>query len=704
MDKASPWILGPSKILLFLAGAIPFLFLMTVPARDWTTQLWLGGAVFLVALLLRTLFPDRRWMPIALILLSLYLTGRYAWWRATRTLGIGDPRIRGYEYPFIFLLFGAELYSWIITALGYVQSLNPLSRKAEPLKEDSMLWPEVDVFITTYNEPLSIVRPTVLGALNLDWPPEKLAVYLLDDGNRQEFREFADAAGVLYLARPEHRHAKAGNLNFAFARSSGKYIAVFDCDHVPTRSFLQTTVGILENNPGCSFVQTPHHFYSPDPYERNLDVFHEIPGEGALFYGVVQDGNDFWNATTFCGSCTVLRRAALEEVGGIAVDTVTEDAHTSLRLHKKGWGSAYLNLPQAAGLATTTLSAHIRQRVRWARGMIQIFRIENPLVTPGLGFFQRLCYLNGMMHFLFSLPRIVFLLAPLAYLYFGIKIFDADAYSIAAYAFPVIALALLANSQIQGSHRHSFWNEVYETTLAPYILLPTLQALVAPKRGSFNVTSKEGVIGEGFFDRRIERPFVVLWLLNLGGLVAGIYRYSRGLGDIPTIVLTFLWALHNMVLLGATLAVGWESTQRRIRPRIPLRLPARILGPGQKVLSGETEDMSDLGVRLRIGQGEPLAIGERLLLQIALFDKVHDFPCTLVGLDEFSVRLNFLPLSLAEERNLVLILYGRADAWIGIRARNARDRILSSLGRLAKFALMGQGRLLRALFMERPTP
>nr|MDA8028679.1 UDP-forming cellulose synthase catalytic subunit [Nitrospiraceae bacterium] len=530
LARSSPGALFPVQVALLLALILPLLFLMTIPAHDWSTQLWLGAAVFLMALILRAAFPGRKWMLITLISLSIFLTGRYGWWRATQTLGIGDPRIQGYEYPFIFLLFGAELFSWIVTVLGYFQSISPLRRKAEPLTKDPSLWPEVDVFITTYNEPLSIVRPTVLGALNMDWPPDKLTVYLLDDGNRPAFREFAEAAGVRYLARPEHRHAKAGNLNYALPRSSGKYIAMFDCDHIPTRSFLQATIGILENNPGHSFVQTPHHFYSPDPYERNLDVFHEIPNEGALFYGVVQDGNDFWDATTFCGSCAVLRRSALEGIGGMAVDTVTEDAHTSLLLHKKGWKSAYLNLPQAAGLATTTLSAHIRQRVRWARGMIQIFRIDNPLFAPGLGLFQRLCYLNGMMHFLFSLPRMIFLLAPLAYLYFGIKIFDADAYSIAAYAFPVLAMALLTNSTLQGNHRHSFWNEVYETTLAPYIFLPTLLALINPKAGSFNVTSKEGVVREEFFDHKIARPFVIFWLLNLGGLVAGVYRLAKGLG------------------------------------------------------------------------------------------------------------------------------------------------------------------------------
>jgi len=48
----------------------------------------------------------------------------------------------------------------------------------------------------------------------------------------------------------------------------------------------------------------------------------------------------------------------------------------------EGLGTAYINIPQAAGLATERLSAHVGQRIRWARGMIQILRIDNPLLAP----------------------------------------------------------------------------------------------------------------------------------------------------------------------------------------------------------------------------------------------------------------------------------------------------------------------------------
>ena len=126
-----------------------------------------------------------------------------------------------------------------------------------------------------------------------------------------------------------------------------------------------------------------------------------------------------WNASFFCGSCAVLKRQPLEEVGGIAVETVTEDAHTALKMHRRGYQTAYLNIPLAAGLATESLADHIGQRMRWARGMAQIFRLDNPLLGKGLNWAQRLCYSNAMLYFLNGGPRLIFLTAPLAFLLLG---------------------------------------------------------------------------------------------------------------------------------------------------------------------------------------------------------------------------------------------------------------------------------------------
>ena len=105
-----------------------------------------------------------------------------------------------------------------------------------------------------------------------------------------------------------------------WAKTNGEYIAIFDCDHIPTRSFLQITMGWFIKDSNLALIQTPHHFFSPDPFERNLRKFRDMPNENELFYGLIQDGNDLWNASFFCGSCAILKRGPLLEVGGIAVE------------------------------------------------------------------------------------------------------------------------------------------------------------------------------------------------------------------------------------------------------------------------------------------------------------------------------------------------------------------------------------------------
>ena len=361
--------------------------------------------------------------------------------------------------------------------------------------------------------------------MNIDWPSDKLKVWILDDGKREEFRQFAEDAGVGYMTRDDNKHAKAGNINRTLKKLTAPYVTIFDCDHVPTRSFLQVTIGWFIRDQKLGMLQTPHHFYSPDPFERNLHQFRIIPNEGELFYGIVQDGNDFWNATFFCGSCAILRRTALDEIGGIAVETVTEDAHTSLRMQINGWNTAYINIPQAAGLATESLGGHVKQRVRWARGMIQILRTDNPLFAKGLKPFQRLCYFNAMSHFLYALPRLIFLSAPLIYLVLGQVNVPGYWAAILAYAFPHLVLSSITNSRIQGQHRHSFWNEVYETILSPFILLPTLLAIINPKLGSFEVTAKGGIVAKRYFDTQIAMPFLLMMGLNVLGQVMGIFRF-----------------------------------------------------------------------------------------------------------------------------------------------------------------------------------
>lgn len=648
----------PILLWLLILSSIFFFCLVVTTPFTWPGQLFFLISVWATAMFVRRI-PGN--LPtLILIALSVLASCRYGWWRATNTI----PHDAGWETFFAIGLFLAELYTWIVLLLGYIQTAWPLKRQILALPVDTQLWPSVDVFIPTYNEPLNVVKPSVLAATGIEWPSDKINIYILDDGKREEFKEFAKQAGVGYVTRPDNSHAKAGNLNHALKKTYGEFVAVFDCDHLPTRSFLKATMGWFLKDARCAMVQTPHHFFSPDPFERNLDTFRRVPNEGALFYGLIQDGNDFWNASFFCGSCAVLRRKPLEEVGGVAVETVTEDAHTALKLHRLGYTTAYINIPQAAGLATESLAGHIGQRIRWARGMAQIFRIDNPFLGKGLSFFQRVCYSNAVLHFFYGIPRLIFLTAPLSYLYFQIHIISASAAMITLYVLPHIFQANLANAHIHGPHRHSFWAELYESVLAWYITLPTTLAVINPNAGKFNVTVKGGLIKKDFFDWTISKPYLVLVALNFVGLGFGLLRLVYlNTFEMATVSLNLIWTVYNLLILGAAIGVAAETRQVRVSHRVSAKLLAALqLSDGSRIMC-HTENYSMTGLGLVFQQALELAVGEQVSASLWLDEIEYSFPALVTLSQDNRIGVRFAALSIKQEAELIQCTFARAEAW-----------------------------------------
>ncbi|MFS2059647.1 UDP-forming cellulose synthase catalytic subunit [Kosakonia cowanii] len=651
------------KILSLLLALVmlPLALLVIITPMDSQKQ-YIFGLISIGALFIAGTLSKKRSVSLVMVAMSVLLSTRYMYFRLTQTLHFNSE----IETLLGMGLFLAEVYVWVMLLLSYLQTAWPLKRDIVPLPDDTSLWPTVDVYIPSYNEPLEVVRDTVLAAQCLDYPRDKLKIYLLDDGKRSEFAVFAADVGVGYITRNDNAHAKAGNLNHAMKLTHGELICVFDCDHVATRIFLQATVGGFLQDPKLALVQTPHYFYSPDPFERNLSVGRNIPNEGALFYGPIQQGNDNWNATFFCGSCAVIRRSALDQIGGFAVETVTEDAHTALKLQRLGWGSAFIDIPLAAGLATERLVLHVIQRTRWARGMTQIFRLDNPLLGRGLTLQQRLCYLSAMLYYQFALPRIAFLTAPLAYLLFNLNIIHSSASLIFAYALPHLFLAVYVNSRLNGRFRYSFWGEIYDLVLAFHIVLPTAVTMLFPKRGKFNVTDKGGLLNVGYFDFSVVRPHLIIALLLGAGVIAGIVRACAHdyFGVDPRVIaLNVGWGLYSLIFLLAAIAVARETRQTRKTIRIEVEIPVLIHYASGIVSRSQTADLSMGGCRIVAPDDRHLndAIEE---IELLLHSGAIALPVQTVASDESAIRLMFNDIPLARRRELVRVVLARADAWI----------------------------------------
>ena len=677
-----------------LAAVLPVVALVLTVPSETAGQLLFGGIAVAGALVFG------RWQGrrggIALGLLALLVSTRYLVWRTTHTLGFDNIP----SALFGTGLYFAELYAWLILVLGLVQTGWTLDRPVVPVRGASEDWPTVDIYIPSYNESLDIVRYTVFAAMDLDYPAGRFRVFILDDGKREEFRAFAAEAGCGYITRDNNLHAKAGNLNAAMTKTDGDLIAIFDCDHVPTRAFLQLTVGWFQRDRWLALIQTPHHMYSPDPVQRNLGGIEGMVGEGDLFYGPVQGGNDLWNATFFCGSCAVIRRAALMETGGFAGETVTEDAHTALKLQRTGWNTAYIGARLSAGLATERLVMHVGQRIRWARGMTQILRIDCPLLGPGLRWQQRLCYLNAMLHFQFPLPRIVFLTSPLAFLIFGQSVIAAPTPLILAYAAPHLVCATMLSSRMQGGNRRPFWGEIYETILAFHLAPVTIRTLIEPRKGKFNVTDKGSLLDRTYFDWAIVRPHLICSALILGGMGFGLARHLMQGGDPAALVLNFAWAGFSLSVLLAAVSVARESRQVRSDIRIPAQLPVTAWLESGHAVVGMITDISMGGAAIALPGVH--ATGENALtyLTMDVGDATLVLPVDTISADPHSVRVRFGETDILTQRYLVRAVMGRADAWQPA-AEPVKVGGLRSIVDIIKVDLIAVGRLVEAAFATR---
>lgn len=650
------------KVLFYLLLLVlaPIAVLIIITPMDSQKQYIFGlvsiGILFLLG------FSKKHSISVVMMVVSALMSTRYIYFRATQTLHFNSE----IEAILGIGLFLAELYIWVILLLTYLQTVFPLKRGIVPLPDDVSTWPTVDIYIPSYNESLEVVRDTVLAAQCIDYPRDKLNIYLLDDGKRREFAVFAADVGVGYITRNDNAHAKAGNLNHAMKLTKGDLICVFDCDHVATRIFLQATVGAFLQDPKLALLQTPHYFYSPDPFERNLSLGKNIPNEGSLFYGPIQQGNDNWNATFFCGSCAVIRRSALEEIGGFAVETVTEDAHTALKMQRLGWKSAFLAIPLAAGLATERLVLHVIQRTRWARGMTQIFRMDNPLFGRGLTWQQRCCYLSAMLYFQFALPRVAFLTAPLAYLLFNLNIIHSSAGLIFAYALPHLLLTIYLNSRMNGRYRYSFWGEIYDIVLAFHLILPTAITMIFPKRGKFNVTDKGGLLNIGYFDFSVVRPHLIVAILLTIGIIAGLVRafaHDYFAVDPKVIALNVGWGIYSLVFLLAAIAVARETRQTRKTIRIDVDVPVIVHYASGISSRTHTQDLSMGGCRIVVPDNRHLS-DEIEEIELQLQSGSISIPVSVIGSDDEFIRLMFEDIPLSRRRELVRVVLARADAWI----------------------------------------
>lgn len=541
---------------------------------------------------------------------------RYLLWRLTDTVLL-YPGNDGFEIYWIWLVYLIEVLAFIDTAIFLVlMSRNSdRSKEADHFRKEFLEakgeYPTVDVFIPTYNEPIDVLERAIVGALALDYPKNKLNVYVLDEMGRDWLSEFCKSKGAIHITRSDNAHAKAGNMNNGLAHSAGKFIAIFDADFVPFRNFLSRTVPMFLDS-SIGIVQTPQHFFNKDPVQSNLSLEYTWPDEQRLFFDEIAPSRDAWDVSFCCGSCSILRRVALESIGGFPTDSITEDLLTTLAMLHKGYKTRYLNERLSMGLAAESLKGYFVQRDRWCRGAIQTLYLENgPLRGPGLSLFQRIMF--------FPIPwivqyfvRFVALIVPPVYLWTGISpLYDASAEDIIYFQFPYI-LAYILLMRWLTPNRYIPLMSTAVGVFSTFRLMPTVvKSLIKPFGVSFKVTPKGSVNKDIEFDWFNFICIGILVTITAFGLFINVVPDLSLVSDNGFSVVIIYWAAGNILILVIASLICFEkphSANQCFEIAEAAQLSTR-----RRSVAGVILTLSMIGGRLRVENGTREEVGEGVI-------------------------------------------------------------------------------------------
>ncbi len=502
---------------------------------------------------------------ILTVIAGLYIA-YYIYWRAAYTINQN-------ALFFSIILLVAEIQGVINFLLFAMMTWN-LKQKRAPKQLDGR---SVDVFVPTYNEELSVLEATLVGCVNMRMPHN---TYILDDGKRPEVEALAAKMGCLYLTREDNKHAKAGNINAALGKTDSEFIVVLDADMVPQPDLLEKTLGYFRDKK-TAIVQLPQEFYNFDSMQHHFEGMR--CHEQQLFYHIIQPGKDNINAAFWCGSPSVVRRKALESIGGVATDSITEDFLTSIRLNSAGWRIRYHHEALAFGIAPQSLSAFLMQRLRWAQGSMKILRSrDNPLIKKGLSLKQRLSHFAAVFTYFDAYQKLIYLLTPVILLFTGImpiKVISGIDFML--HWIPYFGLTMLANIVLGRGYFDYLAVEKFNT-LKMVTFIRASFSLIFRKNIKFNVTPKSVEKSVKQKDRRE----LIIHILILAAIIASVLyalinsvvRHIIIYPSLAALLIAVFWSLVNGIILFLAL----HEVLKRVYLRKDYRFPHHISGKLQK--------------------------------------------------------------------------------------------------------------------------
>jgi cellulose synthase (UDP-forming) len=629
---------------------------------------------------------NNRWIRLAVVGVLSMIWARYMLWRFFDTV-LPIPMVTGVGL-WIWLCFIVEILVTIEALIFYVTMMRHTDRKDQADKYEAVLrnlspdeLPTIDVYLPTYNEGIEVLERSILGSLHLDWPKDKLKVWVLDDGNRDWLKDFCEEVGAGYIRRKEWKHAKAGNLNHAFEVTHGDFIAVFDADFVPFRNFLYRTVGFFADHK-VAILQTPQHFFNKDYVQSNLHLHDAAPDDQRLFFDVMMPARDGWDAAFWCGSCSLTRRTALAEAGGVPTRSITEDLTTTLVMLRHGYITRYLNEKLSHGLAPESLPSLLTQRKRWCRGTIQTMFTKDGPLGSGLKMIHRFLFLPW--HWLISpFTRFFTFLVPIVFLWTGLPALILNHYSeLISYHFPAFTINLFAALWLAPQHYIPLLSTSISSLEAIQVMPTVLKSLFSPFDKGFGVTPK-GKQGRPshFKGARLQFSFwmsLALLLLTAGGMAINLIPETSPISVGGFFPVAALWACMNIIMLSMMLLLSVEHPRNRVDERFVVDKEGILQIKNQKI-PVHVHDMSLSGAQIHLKNDEYLALSDTQKMTLSI-PKMGSFKSVLVRKEDHSFAVHFQDLRGSKRHALIQHLYtGSYDNAAKLHYRTFMHRILERI-------------------------
>lgn len=482
----------------------------------------------------------------------------------------------------------------IIHTVGMQWTLWPSKTPRIRHAEDPTRRP-IYIFIPTVNEGTGVLGPTLRAlkkaraAYLAKHPYGWVNIVVCNDGlvaNAPNWREpeiLAQQLGVTCITRKTGGGAKAGNIENArqLVGATGRaLVVIFDADQVAHPDFLLRTIKPFSDTE-VGWVQTGQYYSNTDnPVARWAN------DQQALFYHLLCPGKAAHNAAFICGTNVMIRAAALDEIGGLPQDSVTEDFAASIQLHAR-WRSIYLSGVLAQGLGPMDLAAYFKQQRRWAIGTLSVLRTHwRLLLLPrkhGLRLTQRLQYILACTHYLSGIRDLIYIIAPLLYVDFGFPAVKGARLETFLWHFLPYWCASMS-AFIYAAWKRTGWRGMVIGFASFPVLVGALMSVLIRHNGAFTVTSKRRA---NRVSLAVAMPHALAFVASVAALVWNWRTHNLLEG---TAFFVQLWLIYITVMLSLSLWLAVQDTLyqrswwhklvsayvRMLQPR-PLARPRRAM-------------------------------------------------------------------------------------------------------------------------------